>query len=364
MIDKDSILTLPHECYIILTSDCNQRCLHCYGDFGDRKQNKQLTGRQWKNIFKDLADSGVFYINIAGGEPTVHKDFLEIINYLSEIKLHYILTTNGVFGESVKKILFANKDMLIGVKISVDGANEKSHCFLRRDINGNKNTNFFNKTVETVEWMKSNGIQFTIATCLHKQNINEIEELLDLILDWKPNCWYLSSIASSGRAEENLSIITDNLAFDNLNLDFITKKCNDNNIFFRIIDAPTTDIKIENGSPYYDCPATRWFCEISSDGVVLPCPMADNEKNRRYFNFENICDSSIEKIWNGTAFNEFRKLQEQGCNGCASVSKCTRCIPQSINYFDDPLLPTPYCVQMGKELNLDNIKYLAALLDI
>lgn len=363
MIDKNSFLSLPHNCYIILTSDCNQRCLHCYGDFGCKKVSNQLTGEQWKHVFKDLVDNNVFYINIAGGEPTVHKDFIDVINYLNEINLHFILTTNGVFNKKVKNALLKCRNTLIGVKISIDGYNAESHCFLRRDINGNKNDKFFYEAIETIKWMKENEIQFTIATCIHEKNINEIEKILDLIIDLKPNSWYLSSISLSGRACKNKNI-TQNLNFNIINWNLINKKCNENNIFVRIIDAKSKDIEIENGLPYYDCPATRWFCEISSDGMVIPCPMADNEKNRKFFEFENIKDSSIKEIWNSYSFNRFRDLQNKGCDGCFSLKKCTRCIPQSINYFDDPLLPTPYCIQNSEILNISNTSDLKLHLDI
>lgn len=365
MINKYSFLSVPHECYIILTSDCNQRCLHCYGDFGERKLNKQLTAEEWKKIFKDLSDSGVFYLNISGGEPTVHKEFIEIINYLNEINFHFILTTNGLLNKEAKNAILKCKDVLIGVKISIDGSNAESHCFLRRDLNGNKNNKLFYKTIETIEWMNKNDIPFTIATCIHNENIKEIEQLSDLVIKWKPNSWYISSISSSGRASSNADIIEPkDINFDSINWKSITQKCNDNSIFLNIIDIETSDMESDNGFLYYNCPAARSFCEISSDGIVTPCPLSDNEKNRKYFNFDSIIDNSIKDIWNGKVFNKFRELQSQGCNGCISLEKCTRCIPQSISHFDNPLLPTPYCIQKSKILNLKNETYLKSLLDI
>ena len=86
-------VNVPHDCYLILTSRCNQRCLHCYGNYGMYIPPNELTGKEWDKVFEDLVQNNVFYVNISGGEPTVHPDFLEIIDSLKKYKLHFIITS-------------------------------------------------------------------------------------------------------------------------------------------------------------------------------------------------------------------------------------------------------------------------------
>ena len=79
---KSETLSIPHNCYLILTSNCNMRCLHCYGKYGIDVPNNEMNGDEWCKVIEDLSNSGVFFVNVSGGEPTVHPDFIQIINSL------------------------------------------------------------------------------------------------------------------------------------------------------------------------------------------------------------------------------------------------------------------------------------------
>ena len=60
-IDLNERLLVPHDCYLILTSKCNMRCKHCYGDYGFCKSKNELTGTEWDLVFEDLAKNNVFF---------------------------------------------------------------------------------------------------------------------------------------------------------------------------------------------------------------------------------------------------------------------------------------------------------------
>ena len=128
-------LLAPHDCYVILTEKCNLRCLHCYGDFGENGDLNELSGEEWDKIICDLSKNNVFYLNISGGEPTMHPDFCKIMKSLVDNKMHFILTTNGVFSKECLDAILSSKEFLIGIKISLDGCDYESHCYLRRTIN-------------------------------------------------------------------------------------------------------------------------------------------------------------------------------------------------------------------------------------
>ena len=72
---------------------------------------------------------------------------------------------------------------------------------------------------------------------------------------------------------------------------------------------------------------------------------------------------TLKEIWNGKPFNIFRSYQNRGCEGCKAKSKCDRCPPQSIQWFDDPLMPTPYCIENGEQLGLCRLEELKRKLD-
>jgi len=352
----------PHDCYIILTAKCNQRCLHCYGNYGMDVPNNELTGKEWDYVFADLVENNVFYVNISGGEPTVHPDFLKILKSLEKHKLHFIITTNGIFSEKILSALVDVKELLIGIKISLDGPDYISSGYIRRNVKKEVSQDDFNRTLKNIKRLKDNDIPFTIATCLHKGNINRMNDLLKLIIHLKPVSWFISTISTSGRSFDNLNIFASDSELEKSDWNNIKKVCRENNIFVNFIDMPFASSTKAIKRFYYECPAARSFCEINSDGLVSPCPLARVNIPQEFLKFENIREKSIKDIWDGEVFEKFLELSSQGCEGCGAKDKCDRCIPQSILWFNDPELPPPYCIQNSENIGLNNVKYLKSLL--
>src|SRR5699024_8778803 len=113
-------LKIPHNCYIILTSKCNMRCKHCYGNYGSNIPDNELSGDEWVKVIEDLSKNEVFFINISGGEPTMHPDFIKIIDALVRNEIYFMLTTNGVFNEKILHSILKAKDYILGIQISLD----------------------------------------------------------------------------------------------------------------------------------------------------------------------------------------------------------------------------------------------------
>ncbi len=61
-----------------LTYACNLACTHCLSSSGKRRSD-ELTLGEIQALVDEWAASGVFYVNIGGGEPMVRPDFFEII---------------------------------------------------------------------------------------------------------------------------------------------------------------------------------------------------------------------------------------------------------------------------------------------
>ena len=166
MAIKINPMTAPYMCYINLTNKCNLRCLHCLGDYSEAC-NSELSYGEWKQVIDDLISLGIFYINVSGGEPTQHPHFDKIIDYLSYKGMHFILTTNGIMSKKAKDAILRNKDYLVGVKVSLDGYDAKSHCTIRK-IGGSEYTpQLFKQTMHIIMELKRENIPLTITTVIH-----------------------------------------------------------------------------------------------------------------------------------------------------------------------------------------------------
>lgn len=342
MANNVKAYSAPYSCYVNLTNKCNLNCLHCLGDYSNSIEG-EFKFKDWKNVFDELTKNKVFYVNISGGEPTQYRDFEKIISYLTKIKLHFILTTNGVFSKNVLDTILKSKECLIGIKISLDGYDAKSHCFIRRVKSGSIDESIFKITMENIKRLKQNKIPLSIATAIHSKNINNFDKFVKLIKSINPVSWFISPILPSGRGVANRIIKEDYRYYKKSFWHGLVKKCNSSKINVKLIDLPF-NMQKKTGIDYYECGASLSFCEINADGQVSPCTLCRTCIPKRAMRFESLKDKSLKEIWNGQVFRKFRKLMTEGCNGCQAFSKCNKCIAQSFSYFKNGTSPTPYCL--------------------
>lgn len=351
---------IPYSCQVNLTSKCNLRCKHCFGNYCFQEKN-ELSLEEWKKVFDELVKEKVFYVNLSGGEPTQSNLFKEIIKYLNKIGLHYILTTNGVFSKNIRDFILNNSNYLIGIKFSLDGPDEESHCFLRLDSSFKFNPEIFKKTLENIYFFKNHEFSITIATVLHKKNISKMDKFRELIKDINPTSWFISPIIPLGRGKENKSISE---FYEHVGLTFwkeLEEKGTKEQINVRLIDVPV-ELKKE-GLGAYTCPAALNICEIHSNGIVSPCTLCRIAINSKFLHFQNIKDLSLKEIWEGKVFEKFRSYMNLGCEGCKMLSKCNKCIAQSFLNFNRGDYPAPFCVKNGEKLGLKNLSKYKRILE-
>lgn len=93
----DSYGRTMHKLRVQLTDACNFRCFYCMPpDARFRPSSECLRTQELIEICSGLVDLGIDEIKISGGEPTIHKDFDNIVRGLSDLPLKKLgVTTNG-----------------------------------------------------------------------------------------------------------------------------------------------------------------------------------------------------------------------------------------------------------------------------
>src|SRR5207237_6530518 len=76
-----------------ITYRCNERCIHCYLDHDD---HGEMTTAEIKDLLVQLADAGVFFLTLSGGEIFLRKDLFEIIEHARKLMFSVKLKTNAV----------------------------------------------------------------------------------------------------------------------------------------------------------------------------------------------------------------------------------------------------------------------------
>ena len=77
-----------------LTYACNLACVRCLSSSG-RPDPRELSTEECKAIIDELQRMQVFYVSIGGGEPTVRRDFWELLDYATAHDVGVKFSTNG-----------------------------------------------------------------------------------------------------------------------------------------------------------------------------------------------------------------------------------------------------------------------------
>ena len=78
-----------------LTYACNLACVHCLSSSRPARPARADAPPSAKAVIDELERMQVFYVNIGGGEPTVRKDFWELVEYATAHHVGVKFSTNG-----------------------------------------------------------------------------------------------------------------------------------------------------------------------------------------------------------------------------------------------------------------------------
>src|ERR687889_214946 len=103
-----------------LTYACNLACVHCLSSSG-RRDPRELSTAECRAVIDELERMQVFYVNVGGGEPTVRRDFWELVEYATAHRVGVKFSTNGSRIEAQRAQWLRTADY-VDVQISLDGA--------------------------------------------------------------------------------------------------------------------------------------------------------------------------------------------------------------------------------------------------
>lgn len=313
---QHNLIDLFWEC----TLTCNAKCKHCGSSAEKRKYDGELTTKEIKNALKQIAgdmDASKILINVTGGEPLVRQDLCEVMEYATnELGFHWGMTTNGILltDENIEKLRKANMET---VSISIDGVEETHNEF--RGV-----PNSYQIIINNIKKLKKAGFvkHIQVTTVFHKENINQIEELYQVMLKLGLDSWRLISMDPIGRANENDELLLNGVEIKKM-LDFIKKHNNKKlELTYGCPGFLGLDYEKKVRKQYFYCRTGISIASILYNGDLFVCPNVPRIKrliqgNIRTDNFKDVWDNK---------YKEFRTEDRTKCEKCEKCEYWKYCL--------------------------------------
>ena len=365
----------PFEIVWNFTYQCNLRCKHCYENAGGPKRPELSTeeAKQVLDILSKIACIGLPALSFSGGEPLARKDFFELAAYAKKRIGYVSIASNGtlITNDNAKRIKDAGIDY---AEISIDGATPQVHDEFR-GIPG-----AFERAMEGVKNCIEEGIDTCIATTIHRDNLSELNKLIELSKQLGVRFMHFNYIPT-GRAkayveldltpderlhvletigkeiiglylqakEEELKLGKSNVKVDRFfstcpQYASVTKELSKHFGEKFMVEAHYAAKKgVENVANFLGgCGAGRLYCCIEPNGDIKPCVFFPTNKDTV---LGNILKDNFEEIWDRHPLLWKLRIRENledyivdgkrvGCGSCPDKYICGGCRARAYSYFN------------------------------
>jgi radical SAM protein with 4Fe4S-binding SPASM domain len=306
MAAKALKLNIPLSVQLDLTYRCNERCIHCYLDHDD---HGEMTTAEIKGLLDQMADAGVFFLTISGGEILMRRDFFEILEHAHARTFSIKLKTNGVLIRKKE----AERIRALGVEsvqISVYSHRAEVHDAIT------KMPGSFRQSIEAIRLLRTLGLHVTMANVLMVQNAHDYPGVRALAAELGAKCTLDPTITPMMDGDRSiLELNVDKAALREVFRDAalvgnVEEFCAPP----QGVDADALDM--------LPCSAGHTACYVSPYGDVYPCVQFPLPSG-------NVRRTKFVDIWRDSPqLKEVRSITLRdmpSCSQCTHGATCTRC---------------------------------------
>jgi mycofactocin radical SAM maturase len=292
-----------------LTYACNLACVHCLSSSGRRDPN-ELSTEACRAVIDELERMQVFYVNVGGGEPTVRRDFWELVDYATSHRVGVKFSTNGsrISREVAERL--AGSDY-VDVQISIDGATEPINDAVR-------GPGSFKTARRAMEHLAAAGFRgFKISVVLTRHNAPQLDQFKALADSYGAQL-RLTRLRPSGRGADVWDELHPTQPQQRLIYDWLQRHGDEvltGDSFFHLSAygqaLPGVNL----------CGAGRIVCLIDPVGDVYACPFAIHQE----FLAGNVRDvGGFTSVWRESSLFQRLRTESSGgaCSSCGFFDKC------------------------------------------
>jgi radical SAM protein with 4Fe4S-binding SPASM domain len=313
---------IPSVFTLEITRRCQHHCVGCGNVFDHEDQ--ELDATSWATIIERLRPY-IQALRITGGEPTLHKQFGRIMKIADELRVPFVVFTNGNWANPQATIrTLKSCAHLRGILVSLHGADETSY----RKFTG---VDAFTVVTHNIRLAAAAGLRVATNTLLLNTTFERVSEIVHLAFSLG------ASTVSFGRyygdALHGLSLTASQLQTALIQIADL-RRYEPRVILSNCVPAcflPGVDFG-ERG-----CTSGFTHCTIGPGGEVRPCTHTP-------LIIGYIPDDDIETLWLSSILDEWRRRIPPLCLTCAALNRCRggcRALTQKLGVPSDPLMTAP-----------------------
>ncbi|MDD5529483.1 MAG: radical SAM protein [bacterium] len=285
---------IPPAIIASITGRCNLKCKGCYAKINCKPSTKEMSTEQWGKIVEQAKELGISIILLAGGEPFIKKEILNITKRFPEI-IFPVFTNGLLLNEEIIMELKKQKNVI--PVISMEGFEENT--------DERRGEGVYENIQETIKEVNNKGIFFGVSLTITRNNFDMItnENFIKKLI--KNGCKLVFFVEYVPIEQE-----TENMVLSNVQKQELEKIIKKFNTQFKGIFIAFPGDEIEYGG----CLAAgRGFIHISPEGNLEPCPFAP-------YSDTNLSNISLKEALQSDFLKKVRENSEylvEGKGGCA-----------------------------------------------
>jgi radical SAM protein with 4Fe4S-binding SPASM domain len=297
------------------TMACNMHCRHC-GSGCVGPLPGELSTDEALRLCDELAELGLKFITLSGGEPLLRKDWPVISRRLTDLGVYVNMISNGWL-VNAHVIETARRSGVQNMAVSLDGL-ENTHDSIRKK-------NAFKKAVSALELMRRMDYPSAVITTVMKQNLSQLPELRKILEDRGVASWQFQI----GRPMGNLLAFQESIidptqveaiidfAFDLLETGGVRPFIADCLGYYTKKTVRLRESIFGQGIAWSGCRAGKSTVGILHDGSIVGCTSLRDPS----FIEGNIRETPLREIWTKDGSFEWNRKMTKEMLTCF----CKRC---------------------------------------
>lgn len=314
---------VPLSALVETTRRCNERCVHC---FQVGPVVPELATEDWRLVFGRLADAGVLFLTVTGGEPTVREDWIELLKIARGLGFSPKLKTNAL------RLDDAGCDAIAGVPVftvflSLYSGRAEIHDRITC-VEGSHA-----RVLAAARRLRRNGIRVVLACPVMRENADTYQSLVEFASSEDMRFTFDTDITvqEDGCAEPARHRVSE---------DSYLRLLSDPRIY-----EPKEPGPVEEKLEQPVCRIGKAMVAVAPNGDVWPC-LSIQEK------MGNLLEQDLKSIWIGNPILEkyasIRWKDLPTCRKCELLPYCNRCHANAMREDGDLYGPSRLACQRAR----------------